>query len=481
VGHPRGVAAWVLRWGANGYCGRVRGTPPIVTEPRTAPNHANVRQYVAMTAPVDGPQDSVQPANTTDARKLRDATPVPGRPDDAPLTWVAFDPKWFRRVVILALLLVAGFLIGEWMFKSLGSFLFLLLLAWLFGIALEPIVGWLSRRGMKRGLATGIAMISFLLAGAIFMGAFGGILFSQLVQLVQSVPTLLDQAADWASRTFQRDIDPQAIAEQFNLTPTQLANYASNLAGGVFGILGTTVGLVFQIFTGLLFAYYFSAEGPKIRRTIASWLPVQQQQVFVTVWDITVQKTGAFVVSRLVLAFISGALMALFLAFIGVPYWLPLGLFTGVVSQFIPTLGTYLGIILPALVALFNDPLDVLWIVIFGTAYQQIENYFLAPKISAATLDIHPAVAFGSVIVGASLFGATGAVVAIPLAAAMTSIVETYGHRYILIPELQEEDPHAAVSHQERQRSSDEVPDDYYTPLELADFDNPSAPPKTSD
>jgi predicted PurR-regulated permease PerM len=403
-----------------------------------------------MTAAQDPPQvPSPNPA--AHEQSPAESTPIlDGRPDSAPLVWVAFDPKWFRRAAIAALALVAVFLIGEWLFSSLGNFLFLLLLAWLFGIALEPIVGWLSRRGMRRGLATGIAMITFLLAGSAFLAAFGGILFSQLVQLVQSIPSLIDQAADWASRTFQRDIDPNAIAEQFNLTPTQIANYASNLAGGVFGILGTTLGLVFQIFTGLLFAFYFSAEGPKIRRTVASWLPVRQQRVFATVWDITVQKTGAFVVSRLLLALIAGILMALFLAFIGVPYWLPLGLFTGVVSQFIPTLGTYLGILLPALVALFNDPLDVVWIVIFGTAYQQVENYFLAPKISAATLDIHPAVAFGSVIIGASLFGATGALIAIPLAAAITSIVETYGHRYDLIPELDESDPVAAEKHDQR-------------------------------
>ena len=182
-----------------------------------------------------------------------------GRPPDAPITWVAFDPKLLRRGVIMTLLLFAAFLIGQWMFRSLGSFLFLLLLAWLFGIALEPIVGWLSRKGMKRGLATGLAMLTFLLLGLLFFAAFGGLLVSQLAQLIQSIPSLIDQAADWASRTFNRDIDPNAIVKQFNLTPQQFGNYASNLAGGVLGVLGTTVGVVFQIFTGLLFAFYFSA------------------------------------------------------------------------------------------------------------------------------------------------------------------------------------------------------------------------------
>ena len=85
-------------------------------------------------------------------------------------------------------------------------------------------------------------------------------------------------------------------------------------------------------------------------------------------------------------------------------------------------------------------PAGLRLIIIFGTVYQQIENYFFSPRISSATLDIHPAIAFGSVIVGAALFGAIGAIIAIPLAAAITAIVETYGRRYELIPELAAEE-----------------------------------------
>ncbi len=361
-----------------------------------------------------------------------DATTPPGGTSVDDVQVVAFDPGRLRRSVLLILGLLVVFAIGFWVFERIASFLFLLLIGWLFGVALEPIVGWLSRRGVRRGAATGIAMITFGLLAVVFTATFGGLLVAQLSQLIQEIPSIIDRAADWASRTFERDIDPEAIAKQFNISTSQLTSWATNVAGGVFGVLTTTVGLVFQMFTMLLFAFYFSADGPRLRRTIASWLPTGRQQVFATVWDITVQKTGAFVVSRLLLALIAAFFMSLFLLVIGVPYWLPLGLFSGIVSQFIPTVGTYLGIMLPMLVAVFNDPLDAVWILIFGTVYQQLENYLLAPKISAATLDIHPAVAFASVIVGASLGGAMGAIIAIPIAAAITSIVTTYGRRYEL-------------------------------------------------
>ena len=378
------------------------------------------------------------------------------------LLWVAFDPKWIRRTVVAALVLFVLLDVVLWFFGRTSNFLLLLVIAWLFGVALEPIVGWLARRGMKRGLATGIAMASFVVLAIIFMATFGGLLVQQLAQLLQSVPSLIDQAADWASRTFQTDIDPQAIAKQFNISTSQVAGWAANVTGGLLGVLSTTVGIVFQGFTMLLFAFYFSADGPRLRRTIASWLPTKHQAVFATVWDIMVQKTGAFVVSRLLLALLAAFFMSIFLLLIGVPYWLPLGLFTGIVSQFIPTLGTYLGILLPALVAVFNDPLDVVWIIIFGTVYQQIENYFFSPRISAATLDIHPAIAFGSVIIGAALIGAIGAIIAIPIAAAVTAIVQMYGHRYELIPALTAENNAQQTKRKERRTEANKLPVDEY-------------------
>ena len=130
---------------------------------------------------------------------------------------------------------------------------------------------------------------------------------------------------------------------------------------------------------------------------------------------------------------------AVFFILIGLDYWLPLALWMGMISQFIPTVGTYLAIALPGLIAILSDqPLDAVWVIIFATVYQQIENYYFAPRISARTMDIHPAMAFGSVIIGATLFGPIGALIGIPVAATVIAFVQAYTRRYNLIPELAE-------------------------------------------
>jgi len=171
---------------------------------------------------------------------------------------------------------------------------------------------------------------------------------------------------------------------------------------------------------------------------LGSWLPPRYQRVVITVWTIAVEKTGGYVISKVVLAALSAASHVLFFWVINVPFWLPLGVLAGIVGQFIPTIGTYIGVLLPALFALLDSPIKALWIALFATVYQQIENYVFTPKISKRTMDVHPAIALGSVFAGAALFGAIGAVIGIPVAAALLTIIETFRRRHQLLPELAE-------------------------------------------
>jgi len=271
-----------------------------------------------------------------------------------------------------------------------------------------------------------------------FIGVFGGIFFNQAVQFINALPTVIVDAVNWLNSTFNLDLKAQDVISSLNVTPSQIATWTANFSGGVVGFLTSIIGGVFQVMTGLLFAFYFCADGPRLRRVIGSWLSPSAQQVFVTTWDLAVQKTGGFVMSKVILAVISFAVHAAVFAGIGVPYWLAMALITGLVSQFVPTIGTYIAILIPLLVAFFNQPLDALWVVLFASFWQQVENYVISPRISKMTMNIHPAIAFGSVIVFANLFGPMGAVISVPLAAVLVAAVDTYGNRYELIPQLRE-------------------------------------------
>jgi predicted PurR-regulated permease PerM len=257
-----------------------------------------------------------------------------------------------------------------------------------------------------------------------------------VVELILALPELILQIVNWINKTFDANIDPVQLTNSLNLTPAQIASFAGSFAGGFFGVFFSVVGFVFEFVTVLVFSFYLSSDAPRIKRFIASWLRPERQVVFIRIWDISVRKAGGFVISKLALAMISAVFHCAFFFIIDIPYWLPMGIFAGVVAQFIPTIGTYIGVALPALFAVFEQPLDVLWIIIFATVYQQIENYVLTPRISTKTMDINSGVALASVFVGAALFGPIGAIIGIPLAAIVIAIIEAYGQRYELHPEV---------------------------------------------
>ena len=344
--------------------------------------------------------------------------------------------RFLQRSVVTVLVLVIAFQLVSWAFGKSKDFLFLLLIAWLLGIAITPLVEFLTKRGIRRGLSTFLTLLGLVLLSVGFIAAFGQLLASQLASLIFQIPTLVEGFIGWLNASFNLGIDPVSIEQSLNISNSQVASVAQDLAGGIFGVVTSIFGFIFNLFTLLLFAFYFAAEAANMKKTIGSWLPTRQQIIFTTVWQVATEKTGGFVISRVILASLNAFFTSTFLLLIGVPYWLPLGIFTGIVSQFVPTVGAFIGGIIPAVVAVVNDPKDGLFVVIFVTIYQQIENYLFTPRISSMTMDIHPAVAFASVIIFAGFFGAVGALIGIPIAAAIISIVQTYGKRYELIPEL---------------------------------------------
>ncbi len=349
---------------------------------------------------------------------------------------VSFDnAKLWRTALMLAALLVLVRLL-TWAFGRVDELLLTLLLAWLGAISMEPIIRYLGRRGWRRGTSAGVVMITGFAMAVAFLAAFGGAFFSQMADLATAIPSLTEDFIDWANRTFGLTFDPSVLANTLNSNTREIATIATNLAGGFVGILGTLAKWVFQLAAMALFAFYFAADGPRIKRAIGGRLAPPQQQAFVRMWDTTVSKTGGYVISKALLALISTLSHALAFFVLDVPYWLPMALWVGVTSQFLPVIGTYLGVALPILATVFTEPWHALGIVIFATAYQQLENYVLVPRLSRRTMDIHPAVAFLAVVVGVQLFGWIGGIVAIPLTAAGISISSSYGQRYELIPQL---------------------------------------------
>jgi predicted PurR-regulated permease PerM len=337
-------------------------------------------------------------------------------------------PPWIPRAILwfwggFALLWVL-----RGMVHSLKPFFVMVLISLFLSFAIEPAVNRLERGGMRRGVGTGLVFIAILAALGGFGYAMGRVLSDQVTQFVDDAPGYIDDSEQWLN-DHGLEVNFDNVRDQF-VQGGDAQKFAQDFASRAVDIGATIANILFQAFTIGLFTFYLVAEGPKLRRNVCSVLPPDRQREVLRVWDLAIEKTGGYIASRAILGIISGGAHSLAFIAIGLPSPLPLGLWVGFVSQFIPVVGTYIAGALPLLIALIDKPISGLWTLIFLVIYQQIENYFFLPRVTAHTMEIHVASAFGSVIVGAAILGPVGALLALPAAATLQAFISSYVHRH---------------------------------------------------
>ncbi|MGW2252791.1 AI-2E family transporter [Kitasatospora sp. NPDC001660] len=350
--------------------------------------------------------------------------------DGAGGLWGGGMPRWLPRAMVLAFVLLGLFRLADWAFRQLIDLFVMLLVAFFLSLALEPAVDRMAARGVRRGVGTFLVFVAVGIAVLGFLAALGTLLVDQVAKIAEDLPHLVDNLIGWFNRTFHQDVSLGELQKKLLKDSGAIESYAQQAADNVWGLSSTVIGGLFQAFTVGLFTFYFTAEGPRVRRTVCSLLPPARQGEVLRAWEIALAKTGGYLYSRALLAVVSAAGHWVMFALLDLPYSVALAIWAGVMSQFVPTIGTYLAGALPVLVALTVEPVDALWVLVFVTVYQQVENYLLHPRITARTVDVHPAVAFGAVIAGAALLGAVGALIAIPAAATLQGFVGTYVRRY---------------------------------------------------
>jgi predicted PurR-regulated permease PerM len=344
-------------------------------------------------------------------------------------------PKWLPRAALTVALVLLGVLAALWVVGRLRGLIFMVFIALFTTVALEPAVLWLTGRRWNRRRATQVVFLTTTLLVVGFVAALVPLFVSQATALLEDLPGLIESLQDLAGRIRFLDIellDAEAITE-FQDVEVLLGRFGSSLAGGVFALSNTLISAIFQGVTILLFAYYMIAEGPRMRRTVLGVFPQERQREILRIWEIAVQKTGGYIYSRLILSVVAAGFTALVLVLLDLPYVAALGLWVGVISQFVPVVGTYIAAVLPVLVALADTPIKALWVLVALVAYQQIENYLVAPRITAKAMAIHPAISVGAVIAGAALLGGVGAVLALPVAATVQALISASLERHEVV------------------------------------------------
>jgi predicted PurR-regulated permease PerM len=376
-------------------------------------------------------------------------------------------PRWVPRAIVLFWLAYLGLLLSRFTFARLRGLILLLLVSLFLSFAIEPGVNRLVRRGWRRGRATAAIVLAVVLGSALFVTAIGTLVGTQVADLAQNSERYVNRTVDFLNDNFNTNIDPADVNDEINDPDGAVQRFIKSQQDEALQLSVRALGVLLQLFAVVFFTYYLVADGPRLRRAICSRFAPERQRQILDTWDLAIQKTGGYLYSRMLLAGLSALAHWILLQSIGAPAAVALALWVGLVSQFIPVVGTYIAGALPVLLVFIDSPLKALIVIIFVVVYQQVENYLFAPRITARTMEIHPAVAFGSALGGAALLGGVGAILALPTAAMFQALASSWGQRHEVL-----EDPLTAIQarrrrSRRRRRASEPAP----PPPDFSPFD----------
>lgn len=294
------------------------------------------------------------------------------------------------------------------------------LIALFIAISLDPAVRMLTRRGMRRGLAV---LLIFLVAG----GLAAAFLVSVIPALVHQFEALVQDFPGYLASLQERSAQFRGLSDRFQLTSRLqdlLANLPGQLGSGLLGLTRRLFGALFSTLTVLVLTVYFMADLPRLRHGVLLLFPHAHRARFGRVADVMVDKVGDYMIGNLLISLAAGLASFAALEALGVPFAVPLA-FVVALFDLIPMIGAALGAVVCVLAALLTTDLwpTTVIVALFFVAYQQLENYLIAPRILRHTVSLSAAAVLLASLIGGTVLGLVGALMAIPVAAGLKVVL----------------------------------------------------------
>jgi predicted PurR-regulated permease PerM len=336
------------------------------------------------------------------------------------------DPLSARTIVriVLTALTVVGALYLVYLLRKPLTWIFI---AGFLAIALSGPVH-LLQRWLRRGAAITIVYIGLILLPVLLVASLVPPIVEQANRLAENLP---GYARDLRA-TIQDNPQLRALEEDYDITgkleeeaaklPGRLGDAAGTLSDIGFGVVNS----IFAAITILILSTFLINNGRRWLDMYADRYPPERAEWFKRLYDRIGAAVANYVAGALLQALVAGVLAWIVLKLLGIPYALPLAVVVFLLDL-VPLVGATLGAIIVGVVTLFNDfPTDTIIWAVWSVVYQQVENTVIQPRIQSRAVAVHPFVVLVSVLFGSTLFGVLGALLAIPVAAAIQIAIREY-------------------------------------------------------
>jgi predicted PurR-regulated permease PerM len=372
--------------------------------------------------PVTAEEPTAEPGTPSD--EIQDSTGV----QEPELEFGAPGPPLNRRnPFLIGFLGGLGVLLAYAVFLGLrnaASILVLIFIALFLAIGLNPAVQKLRDWGMPRGFAVTTVALSVLLL------LCGG-LFALVPPLVTQTGEFIKELPDFVS-SLQRNEAIKDIIERYDLVKrvgdVANAGTVTNALGGVLGGAQLLAGTIFSTLTVLVLTIYFMAAFDRIKEKAYQLVPASRQQRVRLIADEILAKVGAYMVGALAIAVVAGISTWIFALIVGLAYPFALAVVVAI-CDLIPQIGATIGAVVVSIVGFATSLTAGIACLVFFVVYQQVENYLIYPAVMRRSVKVSDVAAVVAALLGVALFGVIGALVAIPMVAAIQLII-----REVVVP-----------------------------------------------
>jgi predicted PurR-regulated permease PerM len=338
--------------------------------------------------------------------------------------------RWSTGQVVLATIVTVLIALAVWFAYSYMGVVALLFLGIILGVAIQPIVDWLYRRGLPRALAVVAVYIVLAALLVAFVFLVEPLIVDQVAAVSASLPgyyerlrLLLTDSSSWILRRLGERVPPTLPFGDLE-APTGEGNGVEPLVGSL-RYAGVVLRAVLSAVAILLFGFYWNIENRWLLQYLSLAAAPERRDDVEDVVHAVEARVGGFVRAEAMLCLVVGGLSLIAYLLIGLPYAVVLAVIAGIM-EVVPMVGPALGAIPAILVGLSVSPTTALWVLVAAGAVQLIENQLLVPRIVRSLVGVNPVLTLIAVAGATSLFGVAGVLLAVPLAAVGQFLLDRY-------------------------------------------------------